>query len=187
MGWKMQNKEDLKLLQEWLRAIGKNYSLNELLNLRELHLSDNGLQLLPPEIKYLTNLQWLRLGSNELRLLPQEIKYLTNLQGLHLGGNKLRSLPQEIKYLTNLQWLHLGGKKLSIPDHYMYDHLKFAKIIANLHHYILLKKYAVRWRAITVNRIACRAYIESNKSSKRWGSLEYSRIMAIQDYVSARV
>ncbi len=94
-----------KALEEIKKAVEKN--------LTTLHLSDNQLSTLPPEIGELKNLKELNLGSNKLSTLPPEIGEFKNLTTLHLSDNQLSTLPPEIGELKNLKELHLGNNKLS--------------------------------------------------------------------------
>ena len=107
----------LSYLNHWLTTeCGKNYSLEELTNLKELYLYNHRLTSLPAEIGNLTNLQSLWLHYNQLTSLPAEIGHLTNLKMLSLWYNSLTSLPAEIGNLTNLQKLYLGNNQLtSLP------------------------------------------------------------------------
>lgn len=74
-----------------------------------LNLSNQNIEVLPPEIGNMHNLQYLNLGSNGINLIPAEIKHLRNLQWLILEDNNLVSLPAELSELTNLQTLDLDG------------------------------------------------------------------------------
>ncbi|RCJ36300.1 hypothetical protein A6769_16495 [Nostoc punctiforme NIES-2108] len=62
-----------------------------------LHLDNNQLSSLPPEISQLSNLTWLSLYNNQLSSLPPEICQLSNLIILFLDNNpQLSSPPPEI-------------------------------------------------------------------------------------------
>lgn len=88
--------------------------LKSLVGLTTLNLSSNGLTELPIEIGNLTNLTTLNLSYNKLTELPREIGNLTNLIKLILFDNKLTELPAEIGNLTNLKTLFLFGNELTI-------------------------------------------------------------------------
>jgi hypothetical protein len=109
--------DKLQILRSWLRDnCEKEYTIDELVNLKELRLHDNDLVSLPPEIGLLTNLQHLGLEGNKLTSIPPEIGRLNNLLFLYLGVNELTSIPPEIGQLTNLQTLNLSNNKLtSLP------------------------------------------------------------------------
>ena len=88
----------------------------QLANLTRLDLSHNHLASLPPEIAQLTNLEILLLWANQLTSLPPEFGQLANLRILALGGNHLTSLPPEIAQLTRLKILFFWGNRLtSLP------------------------------------------------------------------------
>jgi Leucine-rich repeat (LRR) protein len=115
-GGNRRDEERLITLQEWLSALGENYSTQELRELTELYLGDNDLTSLPPEIGLLTNLRTLYLNDNKFTSLPSVIGQLTNLRTLHLHDNKLTSLSSVIGQLTNLYGLYLHNNKLtSLP------------------------------------------------------------------------
>ncbi len=63
------------------------------LNLSHLHLRDDELEGLFPEIASLTALQTLSLSGNQLTTLPPEIASLTALQTLWLQDNQLTRSP----------------------------------------------------------------------------------------------
>jgi Leucine-rich repeat (LRR) protein len=70
-----------------------------LTNLKELWLTHNLLETLPPEIEELRSLRELWLQDNKLQSLPVELGNLTNLKVLTLTGNRLREIPRHIKDL----------------------------------------------------------------------------------------
>ena len=80
--------------------------------LKELDLSNNGLESLPPFMfKGLSLLEKLHLNDNNLTLLPEQIfQGLTLLKELWLQGNEMQSLPPRIfKGLSSLETLLLNG------------------------------------------------------------------------------
>jgi len=92
-------------------------SLNSLLNLEKLDLSNNNTLsgTLPPTWGSLSNLQLLNLSYNGLSgFLPPEWSALVNLQKLYLRNNQLTgSLPREWRELSNLQELELRFNQLT--------------------------------------------------------------------------
>ncbi|CAH2301529.1 CCR4-NOT transcription complex subunit 6-like isoform X2 [Pelobates cultripes] len=88
-------------------------SLWTLTHLTVLHLSDNNLSRIPPDIAKLQNLVYLDLSSNKLRSLPAELGNVVSLRELLLNNNLLRVLPYELGRLFRLQTLGLKGNPLS--------------------------------------------------------------------------
>uniref|UniRef100_A0A8C4XFY0 poly(A)-specific ribonuclease n=1 Tax=Erpetoichthys calabaricus TaxID=27687 RepID=A0A8C4XFY0_ERPCA len=98
-----------------LEISGKVKSLStalwSLTHLTALHLSDNSLSRIPPDIAKLHNLVYLDLSSNKIRSLPAELGNMVSLRELLLNNNLLRVLPFELGKLFQLQTLGLKGKK----------------------------------------------------------------------------
>eukprot|EP00062_Callorhinchus_milii_P004768 gi/632943476/ref/XP_007886969.1/ PREDICTED: leucine-rich repeat-containing protein 59 isoform X1 [Callorhinchus milii] len=118
------------------RSSGKQLSLRERLEGRELDLSLSGLSdipvrelialpkatildlscnnliMLPPEFCSLTHLVKLDLSKNQLQQLPGDFGRLVSLHHLDLYNNKLVSLPVSFAQLKNLKWLDLKGNPL---------------------------------------------------------------------------
>ena len=88
-------------------------SLWSLTHLTALHLNDNYLSRIPPDIAKLHNLVYLDLSSNKLRSLPAELGNMVSLRELLLNNNLLRVLPYELGRLFQLQTLGLKGNPLS--------------------------------------------------------------------------
>ncbi|XP_023814677.1 CCR4-NOT transcription complex subunit 6-like isoform X2 [Oryzias latipes] len=88
-------------------------SLWELTHLTALHINDNNLTRIPPDIAKLPNLVYLNLSSNKLRSLPSELGNMVSLRELLLNNNLLRVLPYELGRLFQLQNLGLKGNPLS--------------------------------------------------------------------------
>ncbi|XP_048450676.1 CCR4-NOT transcription complex subunit 6-like isoform X1 [Rhincodon typus] len=88
-------------------------SLWSLTHLTVLHLKDNNLARIPPDIAKLHNLAYLDLSSNKLRSLPAELGNMVSLRELLLNNNLLRVLPYELGRLFQLQTLGLKGNPLS--------------------------------------------------------------------------
>ncbi|XP_067895285.1 CCR4-NOT transcription complex subunit 6-like isoform X1 [Heterodontus francisci] len=82
-------------------------SLWSLTHLTALHLNDNNLARIPPDIAKLHNLVYLDLSSNKLRSLPAELGNMVSLRELLLNNNLLRVLPYELGRLFQLQTLGL--------------------------------------------------------------------------------
>ncbi|NWQ79660.1 CNO6L protein, partial [Columbina picui] len=88
-------------------------SLWSLTHLTALHLNDNNLTRIPPDIAKLHHLVYLDLSSNKLRSLPAELGNMVSLRELLLNNNLLRVLPYELGRLFQLQTLGLKGNPLS--------------------------------------------------------------------------
>ncbi|XP_061760917.1 CCR4-NOT transcription complex subunit 6-like isoform X2 [Nerophis ophidion] len=88
-------------------------SLWTLTHLTALHINDNNLSRLPPDIAKLPHLVYLNLSSNKLRSLPAELGNMVSLRELLLNNNLLRVLPYELGKLFQLQTLGLKGNPLS--------------------------------------------------------------------------
>ncbi|XP_026136493.1 CCR4-NOT transcription complex, subunit 6b isoform X2 [Carassius auratus] len=84
-----------------------------LTHLTALHLSENSLTSIPPEIAKLNNLVFLDLSSNKIRSLPAELGNMVSLRELLLNNNQLRVLPFELGKLFQLQTLGLKGNPLT--------------------------------------------------------------------------
>jgi uncharacterized protein YjbI with pentapeptide repeats len=89
--------------------------MENLANLQELHLDNNLLSSIPPELGNLANLQILDLHDNRLTgSIPLELGNLANLEWLDLSANPLSgSIPPELGNLANLQTLYLYDTPLS--------------------------------------------------------------------------
>uniref|UniRef100_A0AAY4BJS2 poly(A)-specific ribonuclease n=1 Tax=Denticeps clupeoides TaxID=299321 RepID=A0AAY4BJS2_9TELE len=100
-----------------LEISGKVKSLStalwSLTHLTALHISDNSLSRIPPDIAKLHNLVYLDLSSNKIRSLPAELGNMVNLRELLLNNNQLRVLPFELGKLFQLQTLGLKGNPLA--------------------------------------------------------------------------
>ncbi|MEQ2312531.1 CCR4-NOT transcription complex subunit 6, partial [Ameca splendens] len=88
-------------------------ALWSLTHLTALHLSDNSLSRIPPDIAKLHNLVYLDLSSNKIRSLPAELGNMVSLRELLLNNNQLRVLPFELGKLFQLQTLGLKGNPLA--------------------------------------------------------------------------
>jgi Leucine-rich repeat (LRR) protein len=71
-------------------------SIGNLINLKQLYLSNNKLESLPDSIGNLINLKQLYLSNNKLESLSDSIGNLINLKELSLSNNKISTLPTSI-------------------------------------------------------------------------------------------
>ena len=121
MGKKVEGPEALALLH-LLEQLDKGELLTseiqqELYEISELDLTEQGIEHLPTNIDRLTNLKELCLQFNYLSYLPDSLGNLSNLQALYIARNKLSSLPDSLGNLSNLQTLDISENKFSsLPD-----------------------------------------------------------------------
>lgn len=129
-GGKVLHAENIGIVQLKKKAFA------HLKDLTEIHLAQNKLIELPPEISLLSKLEICNLrffffqslffkpsnffkntSQNELASLPSEIGALVNLMKLTLESNKLSTLPNEFGKVQNLTELNLSSNKLtSLPE-----------------------------------------------------------------------
>lgn len=101
-------------------------SLSLCINLELLHLGNNKLSAIPPEIfSSLTKLRELQLYKNKLTIVPPEIGNLHGIQRLSIASNNIRTLPDEIGECSALQELYLSNnaKLVAVPG--TCGHLRF--------------------------------------------------------------
>ncbi|XP_034674569.1 disease resistance protein RUN1-like [Vitis riparia] len=90
--------------------------LEDVENLRELHLDGTAIKELPASIQYLRGLQYLNLGyCTNLVSLPESICNLSSLKALNVGFcTKLEKFPQNLRSLQCLAGLNASGLNLSM-------------------------------------------------------------------------
>lgn len=81
--------------------------------LRWLILTDNDIEVLPPEIGNCARLQKLMLAGNRLRTLPEELAACSRLELLRLAANQLDEMPAWLTKLPRLSWLAYAGNPFS--------------------------------------------------------------------------
>src|SRR5947208_26799 len=93
-GWKAfyELSKDLTELSE---MVGCN-SVDELLQLTELDLSNRKLEILPTAVLALMSLKKLNVSHNLLSALPEDLGKLTQLTHLNVSHNSLTALPTSI-------------------------------------------------------------------------------------------
>ena len=77
------------------KILNLNKTVKDLINLKELDLSNNKLKKIPKEIGCLINLKELDLSYNQLKEISKEIESLINLQTLALHYNQLKKKYQK--------------------------------------------------------------------------------------------
>lgn len=91
--------------------------VREHLFLTVIHINNNLLTELPPEIGSLIYLKRLNASHNRLTELPKEIGNLLSLIELNVSHNRLIELPKEIGLLHCLKYLYLSTNNLvSLPE-----------------------------------------------------------------------
>lgn len=87
---KLQNLEELYLDNDKNLDIRQDIEiLSKLPKLKILHLDNDGIEKLPPNIKKLSHLESLTLRNNLLRVVPPQVKDLKSLKYLDLNNNHL--------------------------------------------------------------------------------------------------
>lgn len=121
-GWLREYADDQRGLDlegeelKWLPV-----EIEEFKDLRQLSLSENHIQELPPELMQLICLEGLYLDSNDLRSLPKDLENLQLLQVLHLTDNQLSEFPESLCQLPHLTSLSLGHNALQrLPENLHY-------------------------------------------------------------------
>lgn len=91
--------------------------------LRWLILTDNDIEVVPPEIGRCVKLQKLMLAGNQIREIADEISNCTNLELVRLASNRLTAPPMALLSLPNLAWVALsdnpflnGSTTTTVPD-----------------------------------------------------------------------
>uniref|UniRef100_A0A2K6FYY9 Leucine rich repeat containing 2 n=1 Tax=Propithecus coquereli TaxID=379532 RepID=A0A2K6FYY9_PROCO len=84
-------------------------SLKEQTHLREWHISDTLIQIIPTYIELFQAMRILDLPKNQISHLPAEIGCLKNLRELNVSFNHLTSIPPELGDCENLERLDCSG------------------------------------------------------------------------------
>jgi Leucine-rich repeat (LRR) protein len=88
--------------------------IGTLSHLRRLDLSRNHIATIPSELGNLSHLQMLNLSRNfEIKVIPGEIGNLSELRTLDLRYNKITAIPSEIENLSQLQRLDLTHNNIT--------------------------------------------------------------------------
>jgi hypothetical protein len=94
----------------------KQFTLEQIYNLKKLELVNNQITIIPKEIGILINLEFLDLSNNRITVIPKEVGNLINLKELNLVNNQIRMIAFAIENLINLQVLDLHRNQItSIP------------------------------------------------------------------------
>ena len=107
--------EVLILYDNDINVIGNDIKTFE--NLKELDVSRNELEMLPPDLGLCKKLEKLVLGANPMSAVPDELCNLVNLRILSSNGVSLMDLPNQIGKMKSLQVLEVRENLLRIvPD-----------------------------------------------------------------------
>lgn len=90
--------------------------------LKELYISENNLQSLPPSIKDLVNLEILDVSKNPLKVkdsddvtcFPIEMRFLKNLKYLNISECNLRYIPSVIWLIVSIENLNISRNKITM-------------------------------------------------------------------------
>lgn len=114
LGSSLPNLRQLELTNNKLDAVPPG--LLNMPALERLDLSDNAIVVLPDAIAGWTGLVMLNVSRNKLLALPAAVGSLTTLRTLYANHNGIVELPVEMARLTKLQQLRLAGNALaSVP------------------------------------------------------------------------
>jgi predicted outer membrane repeat protein len=94
-----------------------NPSIYQLINLKELYLDNNQIYYIDNDLGDLVNMEILTINNNEISSIPDDIRFLSNLKELNASNNQLLSFNSYLNYLGQLQYLNLGNNYISeIPS-----------------------------------------------------------------------
>ncbi|XP_017505899.2 leucine-rich repeat-containing protein 2 [Manis javanica] len=83
--------------------------LKEQTHLKEWHISNTLIQIIPTYVELFQAMRILNLPKNHISHLPAEIGCLKNLKELNVSFNHLKSIPEELGDCENLERLDLSG------------------------------------------------------------------------------
>lgn len=88
-------------------------SLDNLINLIELDITQNNLPKIPDVIYNLINLKRLNISDNEIKEVSPNIEHLQKLETLNLSRNELTALPATLCKLAKLRKLYVNDNRLN--------------------------------------------------------------------------
>lgn len=94
----------LRALPEWVTSLPK---------LKNLQLSLNALDQLPPSFAKLQTLEGLNISNNAFTTIPESVLGLRNLETLQLTDSRLTSLPDGLRQLQRLRMLNVSANQLT--------------------------------------------------------------------------
>ena len=112
----------LDISQNQLTTIPRN--MNGLKQLVEIHGSRNHLAMIPDSFGSLISLEIISFQHNNLRTLPETVGLLTRLQHINLQNNRLKDLPREMGSWILLEQLNVTSNDIiSLPKSCGHCHL----------------------------------------------------------------
>jgi len=81
--------------------------------LQMLDISDNQIELLPPEISAMDGLEELHLDQNRLIMLPDEISQMKRMRMIYMRNNQLQILPKGLLKDTPVDKMQLEGNQFT--------------------------------------------------------------------------
>ncbi len=85
-------------------------------HVKNLNLSESGLDRVPESIGNLRRLKDLRLHDNNLKSLPSTMENLTQLRNLELHKNRFKDIPEVLLNLRKLARISLGGNQIGLKS-----------------------------------------------------------------------
>ncbi len=92
-------------------------TLQRLVTLRYLNLSENAFETFPDAVSHMKSLIEQRMTDNGLKSVPESIERLSRLRELHLCNNQLTTLPASIDRLSELRQIDLRGNPFDTIAH----------------------------------------------------------------------
>lgn len=89
-------------------------SIGNLSQLKELHVNENNLKILPDSLCRLCDLEVLKLTGNQLQVLPDDFGEIRSLKIFYCDENRLVKLPLTLGLLSKLQVMELEDNSLVI-------------------------------------------------------------------------
>ncbi|XP_063662827.1 leucine-rich repeat-containing protein 2 isoform X3 [Pan troglodytes] len=134
-------------------------SLKEQTHLREWHISNTLIQIIPTYIQLFQAMRILDLPKNQISHLPAEIGCLKNLKELNVSFNYLKSIPPELGDCENLERLDCSGNLELMELPFELSNLKqvtFVDISANKFSSVpicVLRMSNLQWLDISSNNL----------------------------------
>ena len=109
----LQNLEVLHMRNTQRTLLNTPHTLDNLINLVDLDISQNNLPKVPDVIYNFINLKRLNVADNEIKEISPNIELLQKLETLNLSRNELAVLPSAICKLSKLRQLYLNDNNLN--------------------------------------------------------------------------